>query len=117
MVFGPHVSASSWEHFCCAIKAMMGHFLLRTDFVSQYDDYLKMISFKDPAPVGTIFVHAPKYNLNFGILDKQGNQCPIPTFVFMDNCLLVVVCQYMRNILCRSIHAIFVILEFSDVAL
>ena len=71
---------------------MTAHFSLCTDLVSRYDFYLKMISFEDPAPVGSTFFQAPKCNRrNPDILDKQSIQHPIPTFMFVEDCLLATV--------------------------
>ena len=115
MVFGSRVSASSWEPFRRAIEAMTANYSLRNDLVSRYDNYLQMISFEEPAPAGTNFVIAPKCELNPGVLDENGNQRPIPTFIFVDDCLLATVRLYMKNLLCGCIHAIFVVLGFPDI--
>ena len=117
MVFGSRVSASSWEPFRRAIEAMTAHFSLRADLVEEYSDYLDMISFSPPASPETVFIHAPRCDLNPGVLDDDGNQIPMPTFVFVDDCLLAAVQQYMRQLLCGCIHAIFIVLGFPDVVL
>ena len=70
MMFGSRVSASRWGSFGYAIKVMTS---LRPVLVSWYDDCLKMIKFKYPAPTKTILVQAPKCDLNLGVLDKQGS--------------------------------------------
>ncbi|KAL7529165.1 hypothetical protein ACHAXR_005018 [Thalassiosira sp. AJA248-18] len=90
MVFGAIVSATSWEPFRRAIEVM-------TAF-SRHDH--DSTSCSVPCEI------------NKGVLDEEGNQKPIPNFIYVDDCLLASVRRYTRRALAGCIEAIFVVLGY-----
>ncbi|KAL7526106.1 hypothetical protein ACHAXR_001323, partial [Thalassiosira sp. AJA248-18] len=112
MVFGAIVSATSWEPFRRAIEVMSAVYSLRLDLVTKHQTFLDMITIAPPAPEGTEFVKAVPCEINKGVLDEQGNQKPIPNFIYVDDCLLASVRRYTRRALAGCIEAIFVVLGY-----
>lgn len=110
MVFGAKVSATSWEPFRRAIEVMTRVYSLRTDLVQKHKAYLDMIELEPPAAKGTKFTRALPCNINKGVLDENGNQMPIPNFMYVDDCLLACIRRYTLGFLAGCIEAIFVVL-------
>ena len=110
MVFGSRVSATSWEPFRRAIEVTTEKFSLRSDLVEKHKAYLDLVVIEPPAPPGTIFTLAVKDQLNPGVLDHQGNQKPIPNYIYVDDCLLACIRVYTLQLLAACIEAIFVVL-------
>ena len=88
MVFGSRVSATSWEPFRQTIEVTTKVFSLRFDLVEKHKVYLDLVIIEPPTLAGTTFTLAVKCQLNPGVLDQQGDQKPIPNYIYVDNCLL-----------------------------
>ena len=115
MVFGSIISATSWEPFRRAIESMTMVYSLRTDLVAKHKFYLDLITIEPPAPPGTTFTKAVKCEINPGVLDDDGNQKPIPNFIYVDDCLLACIRRYTLGFLAAVVEAIFVVLGQPDV--
>jgi hypothetical protein len=116
MVFGSIISATSWEPFRRAIEVMTMVYSLRTDLVAKHQAYLDLIILEPPAPPGTKFTKAVKCEINQGVLDENGNQKPLPNFIYVDDCLLASIRKYTLGFLAAVIEAIFAVLGEPDVA-
>lgn len=114
MVFGSIVSATSWEPFRRAIEQMTEALSLRTDLAAKHKSFLDMITIADPPDQDTTFVAAVPCEINKGVLDEDGNQRPIPNFIYVDDCLLACAYRYVRNYLAACIEAIFAVLGRPD---
>ena len=71
MVFGSIASASSWEPFCCAIKALLAVYPNQPDLVQKHKRYLDMINWADIDP-SVELTRAVACAINQGVLDKKG---------------------------------------------
>lgn len=116
MVFGSIISATSWEPFRRAIEVMTEVYSLRFDLVEKHQAYLDLIIIEPPAPPGTKFTKAVKCEINQGVLDENGNQKPLPNFIYVDDCLLASVRKYTLGFLAAVIEAIFAVLGEPDVS-
>ena len=73
-----------------------------------------MAIIESPAPPGTVFVGTVLCPVVTGVLDKQGNQKPIPNFIYVDDCILACMQAYTLQLLAACIEAIFVVIRFTD---
>ena len=117
MVFGSIASASSWEPFCRALKAMSVVYTNRPDLVRKHQKYLDMINWADIDSLVKL-TRAVACAINQGVLDDQGFTRPCPARIFVDNSLLLEVSQmFMMMALAALIEAIFVVMGEPDTAI
>ena len=118
MVFGSIASASSWEAFRRAIELMTAVFFNKKGLEEKHKELMEMIEWDTPPPPGTIMVKARPCQINKGVLDKKGNQLPIPGHIYVDDCLIVAMgIPLMRKALLGVIEAIFTVMGFPDTTL
>ena len=117
MVFGSIASASSWEPFCCAIKALLAVYTNHPDLVQKHQRYLDMIDRADIDP-SVELTRAVACAINQGVLDDQGVAQPCPARIFIDNSLLLAISRLiMMMALAALIKAIFVVMGEPDTAI
>jgi hypothetical protein len=110
MVFGSISSASSWEPFRQAIKALSAVYANRPNFIQKHKKYLDMINWADIDP-SVKPTRAVACAINQGVLDNQGVAWPCPARIFVTNSLLLAVSQMlMMMAFAALIEAIFVVM-------
>lgn len=110
MVFGFRASANSWEPFRRAIEALTAVFFVQfEEDISSHQEFIDMVQFDELPPSDTEFVRAKPCSINQGCLDETGNQLPIGTNIYVDDCLIAAVHHQMVRLLRAVIEAIFVI--------
>ena len=114
MVFGSIASASSWEPFRCAIKALSAVYANQPNLVRKHKRYLDIINLADIDPRVKL-TRAVACAINQGVLDKKRVARPRPARIFVDNSLLLSVGQMiMMMALAALINVIFVVMGESD---
>ena len=116
MVFGSIASASSWDPFCRAIKAMSVVYANRPDLVTKHKQYLYMINWADIDP-SVELTKAVACSINKGLRANQGVAQPRPARIFVDNSLLLAISRLlMKMALATLIGAIIVVMGEPDTA-
>ena len=117
MVFGSIASASSWEPFRCAIKAISVVYTNRPNLVLKHHKYLFLIQW-DTIDPSVELTKAVACSINKGVLDKQGVAQPRPARIFVNDSLLLAISRLlMKMALAAMIEAIFVVLGEPDKAI
>ncbi len=110
MVFGSTTSASSWESFRRAIKALTIVFANRSDLVSKHKRFFEMIHwdiFDQPIDIVPV-VHC---NINRGIMDDAGNPIDLPACIYVDDAIMLSLnAKHMKRVLGAMIESIFVVM-------
>lgn len=110
MVFGFRASANSWEPFRRAIESMTAVFFTKfEEDISTHQEFIDMVHFDDLPPPETVFERAHPCSINQGCCDEEGNQRPIGTNIYVDDCLIAAVHFHMVRLLRAVIEAIFVV--------
>ena len=114
MVFGSIASASSWEPFRRAIKALLAVYANQPNLVQKHKRYLDMINWEDIDPRVKL-TRAVACAINQGVLYKKGVARPHPARIFVDNSLLLAVSRMlMMMAFAALIEAIFVVMGEPD---
>ena len=110
MVFGSIASASSWEPFRRAIKALSAVYANRPDLVRKHKKYFNMINWADIDP-SIVLTKAVACTINQGVLDDKGVARPRPARIFVKDSLLLATSRWtMMMALAALIEAIFVVM-------
>ncbi len=116
MVFGSTASASSWEAFRQAIKALTKVFANRPNLVVRHRTFINMLKWEEIDPSAEL---NPTFSctINHGILDDAGNRMDLPAHVYVDDALMLALnVDHMKMVLAAAIEAIFVVMGEPDVA-
>jgi hypothetical protein len=84
MVFGLTASASSWEAFRQAIKALTKVFASRPDLVIKHKIFIDMLKWEEIDPSAK-FTPAFSCTINRGIMDNSGNRIDLPARIYVNN--------------------------------
>ena len=116
MVFGFAASANCWEPFRRAIERMTAVFFEQMNNEStDHQDLIDMLEFDDLPMKDTVtFTKAKKCSINKGVLDEKGEQKPIDTKIYVDDCLLCAPWMHFVKLLRSVVKAIFVVTGFPD---
>jgi hypothetical protein len=116
MVFSSTASASSWEAFRQAIKALTKVFANRPNLVVGHRKIIDMLKWEDIDP-STKLTPAFSFTINRGIMDNARNWIDLPTCIYVDNTLMLALeVDHMKMFLAATIKAIFVVMGEQDVA-
>ncbi len=116
MVFGLTASASSWEAFRQAIKALMKVFANRPDLVVRHKKFIDMLKWEE---IDTSAKLTPAFSctINPGIMDDAGKRRDLPACRYVDDALMLALdADHMKMVLAATIEAIFIVMGELDVA-
>jgi hypothetical protein len=116
MVFGWTASASSWEAFRQAIKALTNVFVNRPNLVVRHKKFIDMLKWEEIDPSAKL---TPAYSctINCDIIDDAGNQIDLPARIHVDDApMLALDIDHMKMVLAATIEAIFVVMGKPNVA-
>ncbi len=116
MVFGSTASASSWEAFRQAIKALAIGFANRPNLVIGHKKFIDMLKWEEIDPSAKL---TPAFScaINRGIIDDVGNRIDLPARIYVDDALMLALdVDHMKMVLVATIKAIFVVMGEPDVA-
>jgi hypothetical protein len=110
MVFGSTTSASSWEPFRWAIKALTIVFTNSLDLVLKHKHLLDMIQWEDLDQTIDI-VPAASCKINRGIIDKAGIPISSPAHIYVDNAIMLALnVEHMKMVLATMIKSTFIVM-------
>jgi hypothetical protein len=115
MVFGSTASASSWEAFRQAIKALRKVFTNRPDLVVRHKKFINMLKWEEIDPSAEL---TPGFSctINRGIMDDAGKRRDLPARIYIGNALMLALdADHMNMVLVATIEAIFIIMGKLDV--
>ncbi len=115
MVFGLTASASSWEAFRQAIKALTKVVANRPDLVIKHKTFIYMLKWEEIDPSAEL---TPPFSctINRGIMDDAGSQMDLPDCIYVNDALMMALnVGHMKMVLASTIKAIFVIMGKPDV--
>jgi hypothetical protein len=116
IVFGSTVSASNWEAFRRAIKALMKVFANRPNLVVRHKKFINMLKWEEIDPSAKL-TPAFSCTINCGIMDDAGNQIDLPACIYVDNALMLALdADHMKMVLAAMIKAIFIVMGKPDFA-
>jgi hypothetical protein len=116
IVFGSTASASSWEAFRQAIKALTKVFANRPNLVIKHKTFIDMLKWEEIDPSAEL-TPAFSCTINCGIMDDAGNQMDLSARVYVDEALMLALdVDHMKMVLAATIKAIFVVIGKRDVA-
>ncbi len=116
MVFGSTESASSWEAFRQAIKALTKAFVNRPDLFVRQKKFIDMLKWEEIDPSAEL-TPAFSCTINCGIMDDDGNRIDLPARIHVNNALMLVLyVDHIKMVLAAMIKAIFVVMGEPDVA-
>jgi hypothetical protein len=115
MVFGSNTSASSWEPFRRAIKALISEYSTRSDLIEKHKHLLDMLVWEDNNTWTGDLVQAVKCPLNPGIPDLDGN---LEAYIYVNDILASAGNKNnILRLLAAIIKAIFTICDCPNVEL
>jgi hypothetical protein len=88
MVLGSSASASSWEAFRRAIKALTIFFANRPNLVIRQKKFINMLKWEEIDPSAELTL-AFSCTINCGIMDDAGNRIDFPACIYIDNALML----------------------------
>jgi hypothetical protein len=88
MVFGSTASASSWEAFRQAIKALTKVFANRLDLVIRHKKLIDMLKWEEIDPSAKL-TPAFSCTINRGIMDDGGKRRDLPACIYVDSALML----------------------------
>jgi hypothetical protein len=110
MVFCLTASASSWEAFRQAIKALTKVFANRPNLVIRHKKFIDMLKWEEIDHSAKL---APAFScttINHGIIDT-GNQIDFPARIYVNDALMLALdVDHMKMVLAAMIEAIFVVM-------
>jgi hypothetical protein len=110
MVFGSTASASSWEAFRQAIKALTKVFANRPNLVIRHKIFIDMLKWEEIDPSAKL-TPAFSCTINCDIIDDAGNWIDLLTHIYVDNALVLALdVDHMKMVLAATIEAIFVVM-------
>jgi hypothetical protein len=115
MVFGLTASASSWEAFRQAIKALTKGFANGPDLVVRHKKFIDMLKWEEIDPSAEL-TPAFSCTINRGIMDDAGKWRDLPARIYVDNALMLALrADHMKMVLADTIEAIFIVMGKLDV--
>jgi hypothetical protein len=116
MAFGLTASASSWEPFRRAIKALTKVFANRPYLVIRNKKFIDMLKWEEIDPSAKL-TPAFSCTINCGIIDDAGNRIDLPALIYVDDALMLALdVDHMKMVLAATIEAIFVVVGKPNVA-
>jgi hypothetical protein len=116
MVFGLTASASSWEAFRRAIKALTKGFANRPNLVVRHKKFINMLKWEEIDPSAEL-TPAFSCTINRGIIDDDWNRIDLPARIYLDNALMLALdADHMKMVLAATTKAIFMVMGKPDVA-
>ncbi len=116
MVFSSTASASSWEAFRQAIKALTKVFANRPDLVIKHKTFINMLKWEEIDPSAKL-TPAFSCTINCGIMVDARNWMDLPSRIYVDDALMLALnVDHMKMVLAAMIEAIFVVMGELDVA-
>ncbi len=116
MVFGSTASASSWEAFRRAIKALTKVFANRPNLVVRHKKFIGMLKWEEIDPSAKL-TPAFSCTINCGIMDNARNWIDLPARIYIDNALMLALdTDHMKMVLAATIEAIFIVMGEPEVA-
>jgi hypothetical protein len=107
-VFGLNTLASSWEPLWRAIQSMITIYAQRDDLVKKHKLLLDELKWLEETTPGPKLTKAFPCDINSGVTDKNGNLCPMPANIYVNNILAAAAHQdNMTRLLAAVIKAIF----------
>ncbi len=116
MVFGSTASASSWEAFRQAIKALTKVFATRPDQVVGHKIFIDLLKWEEIDPSAEL---TPTFSctINRGIMVDARNWIDLPARIHVNDALMLALdVDHMKMVLAATIKAIFVVMGELDVA-
>ncbi len=115
MVFGSTASASSWEAFRQAIKALTKVFANRPDLVIRHKKFINMLKWEE-IDLSAKLTPAFSCTINRGIMDDAGKRRDLPARIYVDDALMLALdADHMKIVLAATIEAIFIVMGEPDV--
>ncbi len=115
MVFGSTASASSWDAFRGAIKALTKVFANRPNLVVRHKKFINMLKWEEIDP-SVELTPAFSCTINRGIMDDAGNRIDLPACIYFDDALMLALdADYMKMVLAATIEVIFIVMGKPDV--
>ncbi len=115
MVFGSTASASSWEAFRQAIKALMKVFANKPNLVVRHKKFINMLKWEEIDPSAKL-TPAFSCTINRGIMDDAGKRRDLIARIYVDNALMLALdADHMKMVLAATIEAIFIVMGKLDV--
>jgi hypothetical protein len=116
IVFGSTASASSWEAFRHAIKALKKVFANRPNLVIRHKKFIDMLNWEEIDPSAKI-TPAFSCTINCGIIDDAGNPIDLTTWMYVNDALMLALdIVHMKMVLAAMIKAIFFVMGEPDLA-
>ncbi len=116
MVFGLTASASSWEAFTQAIKALTKVFAYRPNLVIRHKKFIELLKWEEIDPSAEL-TPAFSCTINRGIMDDAGKWRDLPACIYVDDALMLALdADHMKIVLAATIKAIFIVMGEPDVA-
>jgi hypothetical protein len=110
MVFGSTASASSWEAFRQAIKALTKVFANRPGLVIRHKKFIDMLKWEEIVPSAEL-TPAFSCTINHGIMDDAGKCRDLPACIHVDDALMLALdVDHMKMVLAATIEAIFIVM-------
>ena len=107
-VFGSNTSASSWEPFRRAIKAMITVYARRDDLIEKHKILLNELMWFDASSPTPVLVQAFRCDINRGVVNDQGTPLPMEANIYVDDILAAAAGRLqMLRLLAATIEAIF----------
>jgi hypothetical protein len=116
MVFCSTASASSWEAFRQAIKALMKVFANRPNLVIRHKKFIDMLKWEEIGPSAEL---NPAFSctINRGIMDDAGKRRDLPACIYVDDALMLALdADRMKMVLAATIEASVIVMGEPDVA-
>jgi hypothetical protein len=93
MVFGSTTSASSWEAFRQAIKALMKVITNRLDLVVKHKKYLGMLKWEETDP-HVMFTHPYPCDFNWSGVNVNGTCLDFSARIYVDDALMLATTEH-----------------------
>jgi hypothetical protein len=116
MVFGMTASASSWEAFRQAIRALTKVFANRPNLLIRHKKFIDMLKWEEIDP-STELTPPFSCTINRCIMDDARNWIDLPAHIYVNDTLMLALdVDHMKMVLAATIEAIFIVLGKPDVA-
>ncbi len=117
MVFGSTVSASSWEAFRQAIKALTKVFANKPNLVVRYKKFIDMLKWEEIDPSAKL-TPAFSCTINRGIMDDAGKRRYLPACIYVDDTLMLALnADHVKMVLAATNEAIFIVMVEPDITI
>jgi hypothetical protein len=114
MVLG--ASASSWEAFRQAIKALTKNLANRPGLVVRHKKFINMFKWEE-IDLSTDLTPAYSCTINRGIMDDAEKRMDLPARIYVDDALMLALdADHIKMVLTATIEALFIVMGKPDVA-